>query len=289
MTMNTKQSFVKIALVSAGLALMATPAQAADYQINVRSCPNAKGSVTIEPANAMAWDSVKSNNPTEVMNSMVSQSNCFTNGNSGMRYILRYGPLTQAEFAAGPSSFSGRSVLEPAPAVQGGIPQAGGGIPQSGGGIPQASNGSSQGGGFSLGSVDQMLGTAQQVERGANSAEYYAKNVGNGYNDIGDVRGGLRSVDGVMNTLGGLGGLMGSSNKAPKDRYAYVEVVNSAGQVLARGFGHNARADLSFASFSGAKSFAKNKKSRRQGGALYNAFNDAQNRIMSPSFGVPIQ
>ncbi len=277
--------------LTTAFTLMAGTAFANGFQVNVRDCPSAKGTISVDTSNVMAWDSVKSKNPTSLVKSMIMESSCFNmdEGASYTPYKLRFGPLTPQEFAQGPSNFSGRSVLEPAPAVSGGIPQAGG-IPQSDGGIPQA--GSSSGDGFGLNDASSALLQAERAQRGVNNAEYYSKNLGRGVNDLGDARRGINSLDGALSSLGGLAGLGGGSKKS-NDKYAYVEVLDGSGQVLARGFGQNNRHDLDFSHWSydamGVDNFSSKKDSRRAGGALYNAFNDAQNRIMSPSFGAPIQ
>jgi len=278
----------KSAIAIATTMFVSAPAMAADYQINVQKCPAVKGSLKIDTSNAAVWSQVKSKDQSSLVKSMVENTNCFTmaSGDSYAQYTMRFGALTADEYNAGASRFAGRSVLDPVPVQAGGIPQSGG-IPQGGGGIPQGESGS--GGGLSLGSIDSALGTAQRVEYGAKGAEYYAKrgvNVGK-VDSIRDVRGGLRNVGNLSSSIGSVGNMFGSSG--PKVGYAYVEIVNSAGQTVARGFGRNDNAKLSFDGFQGAGAISKSKKSKRQAGALYTALTDAQSKIMAPGFGSPIQ
>lgn len=95
----------------------------------------------------------------------------------------------------------------------------------------------------------------------------------------GGAAGGL---DGMLK--GGLGSLLGSS----KMNYAFVDITDAAGGVLARGFGRGnaTRLDYSHWSFdqTGVQSFNRSKKSRRAGGALFNAFHEAKKTVLSSNF-----
>jgi len=274
---SMRQTGLAALVIATGLGL-ATSASAKGFQVGVVDCPAVKGQLAVDTSNASAWDQLKANNPSGFVKSMVAESSCFTMVEGGSaQYTLRFGPLTAQEFQRGPSGFSGRSVLEP--------------VTNSGGGIPQA-GGNSGGGGFSLADADKVLGDAERLERMNDNKGYYADRLTD-INDVGDARSALRLADSLS---GSVGGLLGGGNKAPKDRYAYVEVLNTSGQVVARGFGHNARHDLDFSTWQAnamaVDTFAKKKNSRRAGGALYNAYNaynDAQKQIMAPSFGSPIR
>lgn len=84
---------------------------------------------------------------------------------------------------------------------------------------------------------------------------------------------------------GGLKGLIGGS----KMNYAFVDITDKSDGILARGFGRSnaTKLDYSHWSFNQAsvQSFNRSKKSRRAGGAMFNAFHEAKKTVLTGNFG----
>lgn len=84
----------------------------------------------------------------------------------------------------------------------------------------------------------------------------------------------------------GLNALLAGKNKMD---YAFVDILDRAGNVVTRGFGRGNATSLDYSHWShdqsGVRRFNSSQKSRRAGGAMFNAFHEAKKPVLASNFG----